>query len=328
MGIFGNLLGGVGGFLAGGPLGSAIGSAIGGAIDNSRSKRDAADANSQQLFLNEQNYQRQKEFAQMGIRWKVEDAKAAGLHPLYALGGSGATYTPSAVSLMTPSAPDYSAMGQNVARAAAAGSSESENDLLQLQKDRLRAEIGKIEAETRKLNAWPWEQSGIGGAQAFPLVGQRPIGLPGDIQPWQVRELGQDTKTRAGASPDGIPIGAYNAGYSGRVNPKPADQPSRHPEESHRNPAVLPGYTMMETGPGFYRLMPSGNDPWETWAELPWYEKARIIHMSSGNAPSRWDYYKGYLSSEWGGNYPRFRQNPPPRPSSGGFSNWMLFPRP
>lgn len=42
-----------------------------------------------------QNIALQREFAQMGIRWKVEDAKAAGLHPLYALGGSGAAFAPS-----------------------------------------------------------------------------------------------------------------------------------------------------------------------------------------------------------------------------------------
>lgn len=37
----------------------------------------------------------QKQFAQMGIRWKVQDAMAAGLHPLYALGGAGSTFSPS-----------------------------------------------------------------------------------------------------------------------------------------------------------------------------------------------------------------------------------------
>lgn len=41
------------------------------------------------------NYNRQKEFAQHGIRWKVDDAKAAGLHPLAALGSSSSFYTPS-----------------------------------------------------------------------------------------------------------------------------------------------------------------------------------------------------------------------------------------
>lgn len=35
-----------------------------------------------------------KEFAQQGIRWKVEDAKAAGLHPLAALGAQTTSYAP------------------------------------------------------------------------------------------------------------------------------------------------------------------------------------------------------------------------------------------
>lgn len=39
----------------------------------------------------------QREFAQNGIRWRVADAKAAGLHPLAALGMSGASASPIAV---------------------------------------------------------------------------------------------------------------------------------------------------------------------------------------------------------------------------------------
>ena len=53
----------------------------------------------------------QKEFAQNGIQWKVTDAKAAGLHPLYALGANTATYT--------PVSQDSSAMGNAVAEAGA-----------------------------------------------------------------------------------------------------------------------------------------------------------------------------------------------------------------
>ena len=33
----------------------------------------------------------QREFAQNGIRWRAADARAAGLHPLAALGSSGAS---------------------------------------------------------------------------------------------------------------------------------------------------------------------------------------------------------------------------------------------
>ncbi len=36
----------------------------------------------------------QKEFAQNSIRWRVADAKAAGIHPLYALGASSASFSP------------------------------------------------------------------------------------------------------------------------------------------------------------------------------------------------------------------------------------------
>lgn len=53
----------------------------------------------------------QKEFAQNGIQWKVEDAKKAGLHPLYAIGANTATYT--------PVSQDSSAMGNAVADAGA-----------------------------------------------------------------------------------------------------------------------------------------------------------------------------------------------------------------
>lgn len=60
-----------------GPVGSALGGAAGKYFD----KR--GDENRQ--------YSRDKEFAQKSIRWKVADAKAAGLHPLAALGAASAT---------------------------------------------------------------------------------------------------------------------------------------------------------------------------------------------------------------------------------------------
>ena len=67
----------------------------------------------------------QREFAQHGTRWKVEDARAAGIHPLYSLGGSGATYTPSAIPMMAGRSDAYQKprsnlaqnMGQDITRA-------------------------------------------------------------------------------------------------------------------------------------------------------------------------------------------------------------------
>lgn len=60
----------------------------------------------------------QKEFAQNGIRWRVEDAKAAGIHPLFALGGPGASFSPVATFGDGPSVGDrLSNLGQDISRA-------------------------------------------------------------------------------------------------------------------------------------------------------------------------------------------------------------------
>ena len=61
-----------------------------------------------------QEYARQKEFATSSIQWRVQDAKKAGIHPLYALGASGVNYAPQQVG-----GTDYgiSAAGQELGRA-------------------------------------------------------------------------------------------------------------------------------------------------------------------------------------------------------------------
>lgn len=69
-----------------------------------------------QLALHREQIALQREFAQQGIRWRVEDAKAAGIHPLAAVGASGASYSP-AIPVIDP-IPDKDAwrhtMGQNI----------------------------------------------------------------------------------------------------------------------------------------------------------------------------------------------------------------------
>lgn len=41
-----------------------------------------------------ENARLQREFAQNSIRWKVNDAKMAGIHPTYALGAQGTSFSP------------------------------------------------------------------------------------------------------------------------------------------------------------------------------------------------------------------------------------------
>ena len=109
MGLFGSIGSAIGGIASG--IGSIIGS------NNSAASAEA---------INQANYEHQKEFAQNGIRWKVADAKAAGLHPLAALGAQTSSYTPSAV---VGDSPDFSFLrdiGQDVGRAIDAKSTAAE----------------------------------------------------------------------------------------------------------------------------------------------------------------------------------------------------------
>lgn len=98
-----------------------IGDAIGGAIGAAGSVVGGLLGQSASAQANEQNYQAQKEFAQNGIRWRVADAKAAGLHPLAALGAQTPSYTPSAFVGDTSWMGDAAqALGQGIGRAAEA----------------------------------------------------------------------------------------------------------------------------------------------------------------------------------------------------------------
>lgn len=73
-----------------GNLISAGASLVGGLLGKSSADK-AADQNMQ---IAQQNMAMQREFAQNGIRWKVDDAKAAGIHPVYAMGAPTTSFSP------------------------------------------------------------------------------------------------------------------------------------------------------------------------------------------------------------------------------------------
>ena len=67
----------------------------------------------------------QKEFAQHGLRWKIEDAERAGIHPLAALGATGASYSPVGLG-SNDTAAGFSAAGDTFSRAIDATRTQSE----------------------------------------------------------------------------------------------------------------------------------------------------------------------------------------------------------
>lgn len=103
---------------------SAGANLIGGLLNRNAAK-DAAQK--QQENFNT-NIQMQKDFAQQGIRWRVADAKAAGIHPLFALGSSGASFSPIAttVGADTSMGTALANAGQDVGRAINSTRTQSE----------------------------------------------------------------------------------------------------------------------------------------------------------------------------------------------------------
>lgn len=117
-------------------IGSIIGG-IGSVIGGMFGKKSADKANAQNIAL-------QKEFAQKGVQWKVQDAKEAGVHPLYALGAQTHSFAPSSVG-DGGLASSLAAAGQDIGSAI----------------DRTRTAPQKLSAVARTAQALELERAGL-----------------------------------------------------------------------------------------------------------------------------------------------------------------------
>lgn len=200
---------GLGAIIGGGA--GIIGDIIGGELDRQAQERTSKRNIAAQREANDQNAALQREFAQMGLRWKVEDAKAAGLNPLAALGASGASASPSFVSYNEE--PNYHRgssirnAGQDLSRAFQATLSPEEKLRQRLMNERMALENILLKDDvSRRINApdggFPAdgnsEIGGLGG-QATDLYKWGPSG------PVQIMPLGRT------ASPAGKPYQAYGS---------------------------------------------------------------------------------------------------------------------
>lgn len=148
---------------------------LGGFLD-----RDAAkDANQARINAAAAEYERQKEFAQMGIKWKVDDARNAGVHPLFALGASTSSYAPQSIGVEKASiGPALAEMGQDVSRAAMAQATKAEKasvlardavqlDGLKLDNDIKRATLAKAVQELKPPSVGPGIAGNVPEAKKF-----------------------------------------------------------------------------------------------------------------------------------------------------------------
>lgn len=136
----------------------------------------AREANSLARGQAQANRKLQEQFAQSGIQWRVADAKAAGIHPLYALGANTPTYTPVSANF---TAPDYSfvgRMGQDLGRGLQRSAlNKQRQDTAKIEQSRLScrdslaatesaARTQLYQAQTKLALSKIRPQAGIGGA--------------------------------------------------------------------------------------------------------------------------------------------------------------------
>lgn len=138
----------------------AAGASIAGGFLN----RGQADKTNQiQAQQAELNRQQQEKFAQHSIRWKVEDAERAGIHPIYALGANTNSYAPVSVGTTTDTSlgSAVASAGQDISRAVNATRTQEERDTafkktvealtvqkMGLENDLLASQIKKIQVNT------------------------------------------------------------------------------------------------------------------------------------------------------------------------------------
>lgn len=165
----------VGAALISGGLGM-VGSMLKGNQERSAA-REINEGNARQA---DANIQMQKEFAQQGIRWKVEDAKAAGLHPLAAIGAQTHSFIPVTVGdrAVAPSN-DFGLrdLGQDLSRAIEARQTQQERVKEGLDRRIQEAQLRGLELRNEAL------EREINSSQRPPATGVTfnglGIGIPG-----------------------------------------------------------------------------------------------------------------------------------------------------
>lgn len=244
MGLFssiGNVLSSVGGAIgsvlggpAGGPIGSIAGNVLGGLFGG----KSADDANKANLQMAARNEQLQREFAQHGIRWKVEDARAAGIHPLAALGSSTISYQPQSIGFASSPGIDFGQMGQDVSRAVHATRTARER-ALEIQRVQARqSELDSINLERHRADlAHMGLQNALLASQIQRLQQQSNPPFPGDagsspvgavsIVPAEVTSRDRDIRSlEAGGSTPGFKKFSIGGPGTGGVIELPGQQMS------------------------------------------------------------------------------------------------------
>lgn len=172
-------------------------------------------------YLNARNnIKYQKMFAQHGIRWKVQDAMAAGLHPLAALGAQTSSFSPVSIGS------NFGEAGQDIARAMQAKTTEPER-LSAVQKaeqdlrlQRLGLENQMLASQIAKVNqaGQPPPMPTLGASRSMDGQGQSPLV---NLQP---QDLQRVDPNKPGAEPGHVSDVAWTHNPDGTYSKIPSKE--------------------------------------------------------------------------------------------------------
>lgn len=212
----GAIQGGAAGASAGsafGPWGAAIGGGIG-ALGGGFSGDGGSDASEAAHAMFDRNAALQYDFAQNGVRWRVEDAKAAGIHPLFALGAQLQSAAPiqTFIEGVGKTGVDWHAAGQDIGRAIDSTRTDQERftarmQALQLQRGELEnqlllSQIARLNQQnTPPTPAVQAYGSGAGLIEEKPLERNTSVVGAPHIEAGAINELGFARTGRGGFRP-------------------------------------------------------------------------------------------------------------------------------
>lgn len=200
----------------------------------------------------------QREFAQQGIRWKVADARAAGIHPLFALGAN--THSPAPIAMQDSLGPALAQGGQDIARAMQSQTTKPERNEANARAFMLAAEAA---SDQRVMNKMTWEESLRHLRQQ--TNGQQ---LQNDLLRLQLIRHARDIERQPG-----MPGGGNDdpANLTGSVKIKPAEQTSADPDVPGRQAlkgAGEPAFRSMRMGGKRFGFnLDVGNSDLSEWLE-------------------------------------------------------------
>lgn len=202
---------------------AAIGAVAGKAVDVLSGERAAR-----------KNRQMQQQFAQQGIQWKVADAKAAGLHPLAALGAQTHAASPVYVG------GSFGELGQDISRAVIAGSDHQQRDAL-----------GEFAAQkVKESDARVFQQQYQDVQLQREKVGLERDIVMRDMAAWQLRQM------QLPGTPPAVPVGGArtNTGVPGQVKVEPSTFTSREVGRPQKTAGSGPFYQEFQVAPGWTML--------------------------------------------------------------------------